>query len=76
MTAQPLMGPEEFTTLAQEFLRALEPTEENLAGFAGRVYRLGYEHGHRDGEQESAARFVANFKGGLGSDDEEGGSDE
>ena len=53
------LGADEFATLARYFLEsAPQPDEQAVAGFAERVYQLGYEHGHREGGSESLAAWL------------------
>lgn len=65
MTApkSPRMTEREFAILADEFLRAHQPAPEALAGFAERVYQLGYEHGWDDGGSDTARQFTNLMKG-------------
>jgi hypothetical protein len=52
------LGADEFATLAREFLRAHKPTQDAVSGFAGRVFRLGYEQGMQAGEAKVARQFT------------------
>lgn len=51
----------EFMMMTNTFLACSEPTAAAIAGFAGRLYQLGYEHGEIAGKTEQAQQFVATF---------------
>jgi hypothetical protein len=55
---KPRLSAREFGILAAAFLDAHPPAPEQLAAFAERVYRLGYEHGYEQGGTDTMATWL------------------